>query len=157
MVEWRKQWICCCVPVHISRIALIKCSDRLEVWIGGVMLIRTHKAQHVKVKVWTENKWKGGKNISCYEIGLHISQIGAHMLCVEWTRCTGWAKSYVTAIMWLVYLLFGRLVRRFLRRFRGNDRKVLVTTAAPAGTNKRKWNWCFSWCYFIDHCWNGFA
>jgi len=67
----------------------------------------------------------------------HFTNTGAHAVRGV-TRCTGWVKSYVTAIMWLVYLLFGTLVRRFLGHFRGNNRKVLVTTAPPGDTNKLK-------------------
>ena len=69
----------------------------------------------------------------------HFTNTGAHAVRGV-TRCTGWAKSYVTAVMWLVYLLFGTLVGRFLGRFRGKHRRVLVTTAPEDDTNKRKLN-----------------
>lgn len=82
---------------------------------------------------------RGEKYIVLRDRFTHFTNTGAHAVRGV-TRCTGWAKSYVTVIMWVVCLLFGTLVHRFLGRFRGNHRKVLVTTAPPDDTNKRKWN-----------------
>jgi hypothetical protein len=72
---------------------------------------------------------RGEKYIVLLDRFTHFTYTGSHAVRGA-TRCIGWAKSYVT-------LLFGTLVRRFVGRFHGNHRIVLVTTAPPGDTDKR--------------------
>jgi len=62
---------------------------------------------------------RGEKYIVLRDRFTHFTNTGAHAVRAV-MRCTGWAESYVTVNMWLVCLLFGTLLRRFLGRLRGN-------------------------------------